>query len=398
MAWRLDESVEHGLIDNTVRGITTGKIWLKGRDEPIILSLNGDCWRDLAGSVLKFRNPSPQMNLSTEDLDTEQTGLIGDITASRKAKVPEIDDDQMEIYERLGKDVPFAWRNLLYIEWFSEINGRVLIETVGYDLKISESHWKMDEDEEEAQKLANLSAMRDFLCQIIGRDTSENEEQELPEPHGELNEYQWEERLKESDRLSDAYQEVLEKYMEDYDCEQKEAFVMGWDTLLSAMADQDESGLDEDLDLTHPELGIHKDMWTYTEFNEEDEDPDAAHYRSHPLQIQAQEIALRASHLLGRQSKNDEIAELLTASLVQVSAKLAGALHSFGSGYELESGFILAILKRCLSFLNDALGACAELLAKEKKPNTITTLESLRSDIFNIRNGILEMRQKLKQS
>ncbi len=36
-----------------------------------------------------------------------------------------------------------------------------------------------------------------------------------------------EERLKESDRLTDAYQEVLEKYMEDPESERKEAFVMG---------------------------------------------------------------------------------------------------------------------------------------------------------------------------
>ena len=34
MAWRVDEAVEHGLIDNTVEGHTTGKIWLVGRDEP----------------------------------------------------------------------------------------------------------------------------------------------------------------------------------------------------------------------------------------------------------------------------------------------------------------------------------------------------------------------------
>ncbi len=60
-----------------------------------------------------------------------------------------------------------------------------------------------------------------------------------------MNEYEWEERLKESDRLTDAYQEVLEKYMEDPDSERKEAFVMGWDGLLGSMADREE---DEDYD------------------------------------------------------------------------------------------------------------------------------------------------------
>lgn len=398
MAWRLDESVEHGLIDNTVRGITTGKIWLKGRDEPLILSLDGDCWRDLAGSILEFENPSPQIDETIDELDTEQTGLIGDITASRKAKVPEFDDEEIDDYDRYGKEAPYAWRNVLYIEWFSEINGRVLIETVGYELRVSESHWTMDEDEEEAQKLANLSAMRDFLGQVIGRDSSESGEEKFAEPIGELDEYQWEERLKESDRLSDAYQEVLEKYMEDYDCEQKEAFVMGWDGLLGAMADQDEDGENNYDDADDPNSENYEGAWTYTEFDEDEDDPDSANYRSHPLQNQAQEIALRASHILGRQNKNDEVSERLIAGLIQVSAKLAGALHSFGSGYEPESGFILAILKRCLSFINEALGASAELIAKEKNASAISTLESLRNDIFSIRDGILEMRQKLKQS
>ena len=95
----------------------------------------------------------------------------------------------------------------------------------------------MDEDAEDAQKLANLNSMRDFMAQVIRRRDPEGPEPDVAE---ELDEFAWEERLKESDRLTDAYQEVLEKYMEDTDSEQKEAFVMGWDGLLDALAERDE--------------------------------------------------------------------------------------------------------------------------------------------------------------
>ena len=55
MAWRIEDAVAHGEIDNTVEGRTTGRVWLAGRDEPLILSLDGDCWRDLAGTRKSFK-------------------------------------------------------------------------------------------------------------------------------------------------------------------------------------------------------------------------------------------------------------------------------------------------------------------------------------------------------
>ncbi len=393
MAWRLDEAVEHGVIDNSIAGTTTGKIWLVGREEPLILSLDGDCWRDLAGTVLEFENPSPQADAAAIELDTEQTGIIGDITASRKARVPELSDEEMDRYESLGKEIPFAWRNLLYIEWFSEINGRVLIETVGYDLKVSERTWEMDEDDEEAQKLANLSAMRDFLAQVIRRNEPD-EKGGSTLARGELDEYEWEERLKESDRLSDAYQEVLEKYMEDSDCERKEAFVMGWDGLLGAMAEREEDGDEDD-----EEDDAFDEMWKSADPGDEDDDEDMeGDDDEHPLQARAQEIALRSCDLVSRENGGDGPAERLVSNLIQVSAKLAGVLHGHGTGYEPEAGFVLAVLKRCLNFINEAIGASAELMEDEDDADHIAALEHLRADVFEIRDGILELRRELKQS
>lgn len=396
MAWRVEEAVEHGLIDNTVEGRTTGRIWLAGREEPLILSLDGDCWRDLAGTILEFENPEPRVCADAVALDTEQSGVVGDITASRKARVPEISEEEMNSREWDGREIPFQWSNTLYIEWFSEINGRVLIEAAGYALKVSPSEWAMDEDQEEAQKLANLSAMRDFLAQVIGRsEPEEGTEATAVTTKGELDEFEWEERLKESDRLTDAYQEVLEKYIDDADSERKEAFVMGWDGLLGAMAERDENGEDD-----FNEAGGGREDWRgdSEDYEEEDEYDEEWLADSHPLQTRARELAARCFDLVNRGDSSESPAQRLVSNLTQVSTKLAGVLHGHGDGYEPEAGFVLAVLKRCLNWINDAVGACGELIEASDDPDGRAALESIRDEIFAIRDGVTELRREWKRS
>lgn len=400
MAWRLDEAVEHGIIDNTVEGMTSGKIWLAGRDEPLILSLNGDCWRDLAGTVLEFENPKPKASEEANSLDTEQTGIVGDITASQKAKVPQITEEEIPEYYRQNREIPCEWKNLLYVEWFSEINGRVLIEAPDYRLRISEHLWEMDQDLEEAQKLANMNSMRDFLAQMIRRNESDDPmaAAKAKNHRTELNEYEWEERLKESDRLTDAYQEVLEKYIDDPDAERKEAFVMGWDGLLGAMADREESGNFEDDDFDE-ENGDWNSVTGDEDYYHDGKSRDGDELdQTHPLQVHAQQISLRAFEILGSDCENDEGPSYeLATSLMRISTKLAGVLNDRSSGYQPEAGFVLAVLKRCLNWINDAVGACQQLIGDEKNLDQIAALEQLRADIFSIRDGILEIRRSLKQ-
>jgi hypothetical protein len=400
MAWRIDEAVTHGEIDNTVEGRTVGKIWLVGRSEPLVLNLEGDCWRDLAGTKLLFENPEPMSSDDADSLDVNQTGVVGDMTASRKAKIPTVGENEFHAYYQEDKEIPYEWRNLLYLEWFSEINGRVVVESANYQLTISDHEWDMDGDAEEAQKLANLNSMRDFMTQVIRRHPEAHD----TEPSGEMDEFAWEERLKESDRLTDAYQEVLEKYMEDSDSEQKEAFVMGWDGLLDALAERDEAGgkdfSDEEEDLDLLELSSFSDEEDEeddeefgekdgTSFDEED---------SHPLQTRAQDLALRSMDLIPQDEGPGTASYTLISSLLQVSGKLAGALNGRGSGYEPETGYVLAVLKRCLGWLNEAVGACQELMNAEEDPDHRAALEHLRSSAFEIRDEIIELRRELKQS
>ncbi|MEY3896143.1 MAG: hypothetical protein RLZZ214_1663, partial [Verrucomicrobiota bacterium] len=357
-------------------------------------------WRDLAGTRLQFENPSPKSTPDAEALDMDQAGIIGDMTASRKNKVPTVSEEEFhELYQN-NQDIPHEWRNTLYLEWFSEINGRVVIETASFKLTISPHEWEMDEDAEDAQKLANLNSMRDFMAQVIRRRNPEGPE---PEISDELDEFAWEERLKESDRLTDAYQEVLEKYMEDVDSEQKEAFVMGWDGLLDALAERDEAG--EEYDDDFPGGGSDRDDDGFTSFGagdpdeddfDDEEDDDYTEEEDHPLQAKAQELAMRAMDVIERDAGPGTPSYILITNLLQVSGKLAGVLYGRGSGYQPETGFVLAVLKRCLNWLNDAVGACQQLTELERDPDQRAALEHIRSSMFEIRDSIVEMRRELK--
>jgi hypothetical protein len=254
--------------------------------------------------------------------------------------------------------------------------------------------WEMDEDAEEAQKLANLNAMRDFMSQVIRRREPEADHDQ----EAELDEFAWEQRLRESDRLTDAYQEVLEKYLDDPDSERKEAFVMGWDGLLDALAERDEElggqsgGLDDFTDAVEIDLGEAED--DYDDFAEAD--PFADDKDDHPLQTRAQALAMLAMDLVEREAGPGSPAYVLVSNLLQVSGKLAAALNGRGSGYEPETGYVLAILKRCLSWLNEAVGACQELMAGEEDPDQLAALAHLRSSCFEVRDGITELRRELK--
>lgn len=398
MAWRIDEAVTHGEIDNTVEGHTSGRIWLLGRKEPLELSLDGDCWRDLAGTRLRFKNPKPAEQADAIELNAQQNGIVGDITASRKNKVATVSDEELQRLYEGDAAIPFEWRNTLYLEWFSEINGRVLIESASYVMEISPQEWEMDEDAEEAQKLANLNSMRDFMAQVIRRTEQAPSNSVVSEP---LDEYQWEERLKESDRLSDAYQEVLEKYIEDADSEQKEAFVMGWDGLLDALAHRDENGFSAEME----ELAEEDEMDALGIFDEEADDeedylsPDDAEDEvggSHPLQERAQALALRAMDEVTGDNGPDTPAYILVSNLLQVSGKLAGALNGRGGDYDPEKGYVLAVLKRCLNWLNEAVAACQQLTEAEDDPVQVAALARMRSSIFEIRDSITELRRQMK--
>lgn len=370
MARRIEDLVVRGEIDNTVEGTTTGWLWLLGRSEPVQLELQGDCWRDLAGARLTFRNPSPGAG-EGGDLAARQRGVVGDMTASRKAKVPVCRPEQFAARRAAGEEVPLVFKNILYLEWFSDSDGRVVIESADFELKLSEHGWRMDGDAEEAQKLANLQAMRDFLDRMIARRPSSDRDV------GGDDEFAWEEHLQESDRLTDAYEEVLEKYMDDPDAERKEAFVMGWDGLLERMADEAEGKEPEMPEWKREIFEAAEEVIEQESWKDDDDDEDL--FRPHPLQEEAQELALRAFDLAEREGDGCvDDGRLLAGELMKVAGKLAAALNGT---YEREAGYVLAIINRCNGWIREASAACGRLADASSDPDRQRALEALGDEI-----------------
>ena len=166
MAWRFDKMVIRGEIDNTVRGRVTGTIFLLGREQPMTLDLDGDAWPDLAGCKLAFENPNPVPQPQYDQgLAMIQTGSVGDITASQKLKKLLVAEEvwMQAMKENRFHEMPWVLSNSLYLEWFSNSNGRIVIQTTDYVLSISERHWEPDADAQAAQQAIIEENMRAFL-------------------------------------------------------------------------------------------------------------------------------------------------------------------------------------------------------------------------------------------
>jgi hypothetical protein len=166
MSWRIEQQVVRGEIDNRIPGRLIGKIWLHGREDPLELELEGNPWRDLAGHLLKFTNPDPQPG-DLSKLSTHQKGRVSNATASRKVKVPDCTPDELMEFFEAKQPFPWHWQNILYLEWYSVTNGRIVIEATNYQLDLDpEPTWVLTEKEETAQQAVNDEELAAFIEQI----------------------------------------------------------------------------------------------------------------------------------------------------------------------------------------------------------------------------------------
>ena len=132
MAWRIADLVVDGELDNTVKGRVTGWLRLAGRDEPLRLELRGNCRPDLAGWRFRIVRLAPIPAWAEPvDLDgfaTEQIGEAGDILADQILRHYDCPVDELLARIRAGEPPPTDLRPALYLEWYSDRNGRVVIQ------------------------------------------------------------------------------------------------------------------------------------------------------------------------------------------------------------------------------------------------------------------------------
>ncbi|MEM9159509.1 MAG: hypothetical protein AAGB46_10710 [Verrucomicrobiota bacterium] len=376
MAWRIDKNVVKGVIENRVPGIVTGRIWLKGLNKPVQLTLKGNAHRDLAGARLEFENPSPE-EADYSGLDIYQDGVVGDLTASRKVKVPQ----NLEEYLENGKkgELKYSLSNCLYLEWFSESNGRVLIETTDFTWTIGLPGWQLSEADEDKQLRKNQEAMFGFMDQLTKAIDGEEDQQAVEESTGDMDEFQWEAYLQKSDAKSDMLMELFEKYEDDPHCEDIIAEAMGWEVdTVEYSEDPEIEWENEEEELEAPET--------------EDED----YIPSHPLINVMMDITSRifyeaeSSGLLNDET-NNPWNQLLWNSQMCVS-KLIAALENVAEDVESEPGFVVATLKRALHLVHVTIATLEAAIALDKKDRKVWQQE-IRKDLFEIRESILDLMQ-----
>lgn len=393
MAFRIHDSVVRGEIDNRVKGTVRGRIWLAGGAAPLELLLAGDAHPDLAGCLLTFVNPRPQPNpRDLADLHPEQHGTIGDLTASRKVRVPAVPMEEFLNWPKDKGRPPSRWANSLYLEWFSQANGRVVIESADYELTISAPEWRLTPEEEAERARQAAAGMQGFLDQLTAAIEAQESRQKPPDVA--WNEHDYERFMKTCDASTEKYGELLDKYGDTEDAQAKIAAAMGWDRPVDPDGDDDPERMsieelnalcEEAARTPPPEPDPHREGidWIRTDRGDV----------AHPLQHRCFESALklwRAADALAPDRRRDPDLGRCILEFQTTAAKLAGALGSIAQGVAMpDPPFTVAYLKRALDHLHRAQTGLEAAAPKGFLPEPLVA--EARTELLAIREGILRL-------
>ena len=112
MAWRPNEQFIEGVLDNTQNGKVTGWMRFAGMDGKVVFDLEGNFHRDIRGAKVRLYGDGEAADPKEsaeymKGFSKLQKGNVGDMTSGRE---------------------PADYVNYGYFEWYSESNGRVVIE------------------------------------------------------------------------------------------------------------------------------------------------------------------------------------------------------------------------------------------------------------------------------
>jgi hypothetical protein len=396
MAWRINEGVVRGEIDNRVRGRIAGRIWLIGRAQPITLDLTGNCHRDVAGCLVRFENPAAKSTSDERlDLAAEQMGVAGDITASRKVRVFDVPlEEALQICKEGGKP-PEHIANSLYMEWFSGVNGRVVIESAAYKIDISPPAWTLSPEDEQEQLAATHQAMRDWLERLGDALQSQAPADFDHEEDNSFDEFGYEKLMRESDARTDEYMTLLEKYEGHPDREKIVAREMGWNWLEEALEANQRGAIPKsepiEIEPLEPNPLTEGVDWV------RDDNGDIRH----PLSKRAFESSVAIWHYCDDRGLLSEKGDADVAEMVfqfqTAGAKIAGALNSLAYDRDttFHPGFVVAALKRALKYLNLSTAAAQKVARKKLFPDK--RVPTFRRELFAIRQEMLALMKRFRE-
>ncbi len=397
MAFRIHDSVVRGEIDNRAKGAVRGKIWVEGRADPVKLELKGNAWPDLAGCLLTFTNPQKRIgHPHLDSLDALQRGSIGDLTASRKVRVFDVPLEEALAMIRHKEKPAEHMANCLYLEWFSEANGRVVIESTDYEVTISAPEWRMTPEEDADRAKQAAVGMEDFMGKLT--EAIEQHKRGQKDPEEQWDEHDYEKFMKESDARTDKYMELLDKYGDSDEAEEKITKEMGWVRELTEEEAEEQqrrieemnAACEEALKEPEPEPDPHLEGIDWIRTNDG--------YLHHPLQHRCFESAVKFSQQveeLGLDKLDDRDLDDFLFELQTTGAKLAGALDGLarGQGYS-DDAFTVAYLKRALDHLHKSQAGLEAVAPKKHLPETM--IAEARKELFELREGVLRLMDRFR--
>jgi len=120
MAWRPNEYLIEGELDNTQLGKVTGWMKFAGIKGKVTFDLEGDFHRDIRGAKIHFKGDvfenEPEAKVYMKGFARHQTGKVGDMTA--------------------GYEPADYVSGRCYLEWYGNDNGRVVIELVQRQVEV----------------------------------------------------------------------------------------------------------------------------------------------------------------------------------------------------------------------------------------------------------------------
>jgi hypothetical protein len=397
MAWRIHNSVIRGEIDNRVKGVVQGKLWLHGVKKPVELDLGGNACPDLAGCLLKFKNTADTVPLlKPSEFNSLQRGKIGDLTASRKVRVFMI--PALEAYDMLkrGEKPPERMANCLYLEWFSEGNGRVVVESTDFKLNISTPEWRLTAAEEK-QRIGDAEAGWDMFSKQLN-EALDKQKRGQKDPEAKWDEHDYEKFLKESDARTDKYRELQEKYGDSDEAEEKIAKEMGWLKELTPEEAEEENrrieemnrACEEALNEPPPQPDPHREGIDWIR--------DKHGHIHHPLQHRCAESSVKywkRLDKLGLKKSEHEDLEQFIGEWLTTGAKLAGALDGIAEERGMrDAAFTVACLKRALGHLHQSQAGLEAVALKKLLP--VKMIAGARKELFEIREGILKLMDEFR--
>jgi hypothetical protein len=341
--------------------------------------------------------------MTTKPPAPQQHGPAGDITAARKVRVFDVPVDEAIAMSRRGETPPEQIANAIYLEWFSERSGRVVIESADYRLQISEPSWRYTKEEITERDRCIAEEETPFAIAI-------NEDGETQQ----WDEIRYEQFLRESDALTERYGRLLEKYADHPDSERIIAREMGWTWLEEALDQQEEQKKNEQESETD-NLELRIDREKKDESGEDVQDyelppPDPVHegidwvrdergHILHPIEKRAHDAlhALLNEVKAAEDFQEDEDEQLtdFVSGFMTLTAKLAGALGGVARGDDFfEPAMVIAWLKRILEILNTTIAGADATGDKGLLPPD--RVAYYRNELFAIRENVLELIKDLR--